>query len=226
MVLTKHDEETIASYEIFLEGIAAFFGDSFEYVLHRLDDLNHSVIRIINGHYSNRMVGSPITDYTLEQLNKVKSNDIIHHYMTHSSTTSDGELIRSVTIPIVGEGNRIIGMVCINFHTGAPINMLFSGYCGGSENMREGANSGYVIENFATNSRDLIREVLDEVRAQIYSNNSIRALDKNKAIILELYQRGVFNLKDAVAVVSECLGVTKNTVYLYVRENKKKEFAK
>lgn len=218
--LTETDEKILASYEIFLEGIAAFWGNSCEYVLHRFDDLDHSVVQIINGYHSNRSVGSPITNHTLEQLNNAASNDIVHHYMTHSSTSPTGEMIRSVTIPIVGEENWIIGMICINFHTGSSIASLLSGYCGGNEEVREGANAGHVAESFAADSGNLIHETLEEVRAKVCGDDSIRVLDRNRIIIEELWRRGIFNLKNSVTIVANSLKLTKNTVYLYVRKMK------
>lgn len=45
-----------------LDGLALYLGDSYEIVLHSLEELSHSVIKIINGHYTKREVGAPITD--------------------------------------------------------------------------------------------------------------------------------------------------------------------
>jgi len=217
--LTKSDEITLNSYAIMLEGLAAYFGNSFEFVLNRFDDLDHSVIMIINGYHSNRTVGAPVTDLTLERLINT-DNEMEHYYMTHTTTSQFGEPIRSVTIPIVGEGNWIIGMVCINFYASSSISTFMSGFLQGNEQLREGANSGHVSENYAANSEGIISKALEEAKAAVYDDRAVTASNRNKAIIRALYERGIFSLKDSVALVSRSLGLSKNTVYLYIRKSR------
>ena len=43
-----------------MDGLALYLGEGYEFVLHSLEDLSHSVVKIINGHYSNRKPGAPI----------------------------------------------------------------------------------------------------------------------------------------------------------------------
>ncbi len=40
---------------------------------------------------------------------------------------------------------------------------------------------------------------------------------KNKEIINSLHQQGVFTMKDAVVKVADYLGISKNTVYMHIR---------
>lgn len=54
--LTEVDREILRSYQYMLDGLALYLGDSYEIVLHSLDELSHSVIKIINGHYTKREV--------------------------------------------------------------------------------------------------------------------------------------------------------------------------
>ena len=42
-----------------MDGLALYLGEGYEFVLHSLEDLSHSVVKIINGHYSNRKPGAP-----------------------------------------------------------------------------------------------------------------------------------------------------------------------
>ena len=42
-------------------------------------------------------------------------------------------------------------------------------------------------------------------------------MNRNKEIIAILYQKDIFNLKNAVPKVAERLGLSKNTVYLHLR---------
>ena len=58
---------------------------------------------------------------------------------------------------------------------------------------------------------------LEEVKKIVYNDLSISASNKNKEIVSLLYQRGIFNLKDSVITISEQLGISKNTVYMHIR---------
>ena len=52
-------------------------------------------------------------------------------------------------------------------------------------------------------------------------DSAISSINKNKEIIFRLYQQGIFNLKDAVITIAEALGISKNTVYLHLRNLEK-----
>ena len=51
-----------------LDGVSALIGEHCEIVLHSLEDIEHSAIRIANGHNANRQIGSPITALALRSL--------------------------------------------------------------------------------------------------------------------------------------------------------------
>ena len=44
---------------------------------------------------------------------------------------------------------------------------------------------------------------------------------KNKEIVAILYQKGIFNLKDSVITIANHLGISKNTVYMHIRNMNK-----
>ncbi len=64
---------------------------------------------------------------------------------------------------------------------------------------------------------------LEEIKKIVYNDLSISASNKNKEIVSLLYQRGIFNLKDSVITISEQLGISKNTVYMHIRNLNKSE---
>ena len=47
--LSKVDRYILDSYKTTMEGLAAYYGEAFEIVLHDLSDLDHSIVKIING---------------------------------------------------------------------------------------------------------------------------------------------------------------------------------
>ena len=192
-----------------VDGLSAYLGEGYEIILHSLEDLDHSVIKIINGHYTERCEGAPITDLALtmlEDLNRRSSLEV-KAYFNHKS----GKTLKSVTIPVVGEQRRIIGLLCINFHMEISVFNFLTQF------LPNEASNISSSETFNKNADGLLISALEDAKAQIYGDKSVNASNKNKEIIRLLYQRGIFNIKDAVASVAEDLGISKNTVYLHLR---------
>ena len=192
-----------------MDGLSAYLGEGYEIILHSLEDLDHSVIKIINGHYTERCEGAPITDLALtmlEDLNRRSSLEV-KAYFNHKS----GKTLKSVTIPVVGEQRRIIGLLCINFHMEISVFNFLTQF------LPNEASNISSSETFNKNADGLLISALEDAKAQIYGDKSVNASNKNKEIIRLLYQRGIFNIKDAVASVAEDLGISKNTVYLHLR---------
>ena len=51
----------------------------------------------------------------------------------------------------------------------------------------------------------------------VIEDKEITSANRNKEIIQRLYQKGVYNMKDAVIRTAEMLGISKNTVYMHLR---------
>ncbi len=62
---------------------------------------------------------------------------------------------------------------------------------------------------------------LEDAKKTVYSNLAISSSNKNKEIVALLYQKGIFNLKDSVITIAEHLGISKNTVYMHIRNMNK-----
>ena len=103
--LTVTDRQILNSYALMLNGLGAYLGDGYELVLHSLESLDHSVIKIINGHFTGRKEGSPITDLALKMLGELEQDPsrTVSPYFNKSSSDS---MLRSCTIPITGEHGR------------------------------------------------------------------------------------------------------------------------
>jgi uncharacterized protein HI_0575 len=44
--------------------------------------------------------------------------------------------------------------------------------------------------------------------------------NKNRQIVMSLYEKGIFDIKDAINLVAERLDISRHTVYLYIRQIK------
>ena len=75
-------------------------------------------------------------------------------------------------------------------------------------------------ETFTDNVDELIGNAVAEVRRQVEADETVTASNKNKEMIRRLEAKGIFNLKDGVAKAAQALRISKNTVYLHLRNLK------
>ena len=189
MKLTEIDRMILQSYDTVLDGLAQYLGDGCEIVLHSLENLDKSVIKIVNGHHTGRKVGAPITHLALEMLDEIKKKgkETGISYFTHNK---NGEPLKSATIVIKGE----------NVFT-------WQNKIDGKETSESFWESGY----------ELIAEATSHARQVVLCDSTILPSLKNRSIIQILYKQGIFNMKNAVDLVAEQLKISKNTVYMHLR---------
>jgi predicted transcriptional regulator YheO len=197
-----------------VDGIALFLGEQCEVLLHSFETLNHSIIYIANGHVTGRKIGSPITDLGMKILQE--STDSKRAVTgSYYSKTSDGKTLRSVTILIRNNAGRAIGMMCINMNMDMPLTD-FLNLLGNPKSQVQLENT----ENFVTNVDDLIKTALSETMSSINNHQKIPNHEKNKIIVNELIEKGIFDIRGAIDIVARELSLSRYTIYNYIREQK------
>ncbi|HCM90780.1 MAG TPA: hypothetical protein DIS85_12855 [Vagococcus sp.] len=204
-----------------LDGLGNFLGRNHEIVLLSLENLEQSAMKVINGHFSNRKQDSPITDLALKMLNQLEADES-YDVMPYFNKNDNGVVLKSCTIPIFGEKERIIGLICINLHLEMPLIDYLADLVPPEPNSSKSfdvKNS----ENFSDNIDELITISLNKMKQSVHNNPDISSLNENKEIVVGLYDQGIFNLKDSVLIIAKKLGISKNTVYLHIRNHKSDE---
>lgn len=212
--LTETDRSILRSYSSFCEGLADYLGDGYEIVLHSLESFDRSVIKIINGYYTGRKEGAPITDLALRMLGNIRENGDGGYY-SYFAKNKKGEPMRSTTIVIRGEEDRAIGLLCINFYMNTPLSKVI----GCLVDSRSGQDA-VMGENFVDDPQELITGSVIQIRDEVMADASVTAHNKNKEIISRLVEKGVFQMKDSVNHCADILGISRNTVYMHIRNNK------
>lgn len=217
MRVNKEDREILRALEVVLEGISLAFGNNCEAVLHSLEDESHSIVKIVNGHVTGRKVGSPLTDFGIEILKKADAleKDVIGSYY---SKLDDGRALKSVTVLIRNNQGKPIGFMCINIDLSIPLLDFLKEFL-----PKTYESSNNIAEHFPLGMKDLISSILDKVMNNVNIQREISFSEKNKMIVLELYKRGVFNVKGVIDLVAKELGISRYTVYNYLREAKSEE---
>ena len=206
---TPEDRLILDSYCQMLDGLAQYLGTGYELVLHSLEDLEHSAIRVMNSH-TGRSEGAPITELALTMLGRIHAQTQ-GDTVCYSSTNRDGKPLRSCTIAIRGSEQRIIGLLCINFYMDTPLSQLLKRFP-----RTESACSGNLCTEFTEMVQAAVQRAAAETDAEGLAKGSVR----NREIVSKLYASGIFNIKDAVIQVADSLNISKNTVYLHLRHCK------
>ena len=214
-VLTEKDKAILASYITVADGMADFWGENCEVVVHDLSRLDASVMKIVNGHLSGRQAGAPISEVTLSFVNKMLANPGMRH-VTYFAKSKRGETFKASISAIEGEKGNIIGLFCINFYLTVSLLSLLQNFTPAAK-----AETENISETFVENTEELMLNALEEAKRSVYDNLSISSSNKNKEIIAILYQKGIFNLKDSVVTIANHLGISKNTVYMHIRNMNK-----
>ncbi len=206
-----------ASFNI-VDGIAAMYGNHTEVVLHSLDIDNPSIIKVANGHVTDRDIGAPITNLALEKLKT--GIDVSEPYF---SKGPQGKLLRSVTTVIRNDIGKAIGLLCINSDMDAPIHSLLSSMVPNSTSISQSLTSP---ETFSRSPDEMLNDTIAKIRKETMMDKTISPSKRNRVIVEKLYDNGTFNVKDAIVTTATNLQVSRDTVYRYVREIKSEQQAR
>jgi predicted transcriptional regulator YheO len=113
----------------FVDALAEACGKNCEVVLHDFSQPDKSIIKIANGHITDRDVGSPATDLILSFLGKKgRKVDSLIGYRTR---TKKGAELKSTTVFIGDNRGEIVGSRCINIDITPYISLknLYDQYC-------------------------------------------------------------------------------------------------
>lgn len=215
--LTKSDRELLEAIKPIVKAVALIGGSCCEVVLHSLEDPSHSVICIENPSITKRKEGSPLTDLGIRALMKASETnmDVIGSYFTK---TKDNKILKSITALIKNASGIPIGMFCINIDISAPFFAFAKDFI--PETL---APQLPMKEEFISDMEEFVGTSLRKVASQITLDSHTSIRERNLQIIEELSRKNVFRIKGAVEYVAGYLGISKYTVYSYLREIKKKQ---
>jgi len=209
--LNKQDSHIIHAMEPVVETIAEVFGHHCEVVLHSLEDPRHSVVKIVNGHVTGRKVGSPLTDYSLDMLKSTKE-DMHESYYTR---LDNGKLLKSATTVLRNAQGNAIGILCINIDLSAPLLDFLKSFSPSDDGSSKTAD-----EHFPSTLDELVSITLERAFDYVNSQRGVSAVEKNKMVVMEFYERGMFKISGVIDIVARQLGISRYTVYNYLREAK------
>jgi len=222
----------LGSVDNFLENLKTIvkplgkvLGKNIEVVLHDLRHLNKSIIEIANGHVTGRKIGNPIIGGPVQDeglkiiLEKSINKQVIDNYISY---TPDGRKLKSTSIFFLNSKKEPIAALCINLDLTqfAVVDDLITDILKIEEEpAKPNASSG----KRETSSGD-IGPTMKMIAAEAISDiqKPIRLAEKREKVeaVRKMYERGLFLLKGGVDYAAAELGVSRFTIYNYLKELK------
>ena len=190
------------------EMIALTFGPGCETVIHDCDDYDRFIAEIWNGHVSGRkkgdriyITGAPVTEIQFPHIDPGTS------YMNTKVVTRGGRTIKSSTIYFRGE----------DYHYGLGINFDITSFEGLRQMLDGLVSTGSPLTDELTSRQGLSR-IMSECLEAVGKPAGGLGRSERAAVVRLLRDRGVFRMQKAVPYVAERLGVSRYTIYNYLKE--------
>ncbi len=199
------------------KGITGQFGENCEVVIHDLtEDEEHTIVYIENGHVTGRKVGDGSSRVVFEARNKKPEE--LKDRINYLTQTEDGRMLKSTTIYIRDNDNKVIGIFAINYDITSLMMMDYTlkGLIATKEDSEE-------PEKITKGVNGLLNELIEEsVKLVNKPVSQMTREDKIKAIRF-LQDKGAFLITKSGDKVSKFFGISKFTLYNYidVKENGK-----
>lgn len=188
-------------------------GPMCEVVIHDFSDLEHSIVHL-EGDITNRAKGGAATDLLLERVRRADTDRDLYAYAT---SLPGGRRMKSSTIFIRGANGQAVGALCVNLdvtHFIAfrnSLNALVTTKDSDAERTTE-----MLSDNIFETVQNAVAEVLYDAGLSLHA----LARDEKIELVKQLESRGMFQVKKAVPIVADMLGLSRATVYNYLREGR------
>lgn len=198
--------KNIQPYIPFVEGVIALFHPFVEAAVH---DLTKGKIVALYNNISKRNVGdaSPLKELHMPL---EKFPDVFDPYY---KTNWDGKQLKCTSLTIRDDKKNPIGLICFNFDTTVFRNLQLN--LDPFLSVKQKAENPIEIykDNWQEKITDFVKKLIDGKYTEITRLPG----EKKKHIVQLLYQHGFFNYKNAVLFVADLLGISRATVYNYLK---------
>lgn len=190
----------------FVQGIVDLFHPFVEGAIH---DLESNTIAAICNNLSKRKVGAPTP---LHELN-IQTKEFPDYFPPYYKTNWDGKKLKCISLTIRDANGIPIGLVCFNLDVDlfqnleSKLSLLLQ---------LQGETSS-PVELFGRNWQEQIHRQIDQYLTE--QAQFLHRLNKHqkKGLIEHLYKKGLFNYKNAAPFIAETLGISKASLYNYMK---------
>ncbi|WP_410620834.1 transcriptional regulator [Amycolatopsis sp. cmx-8-4] len=202
------DELLLREAEKIAHAVGRMFPGLCEVVLHDLRDPAHGV-RAIEGGLSGRAVGDPATELGLARIADPAFPDVLQNY---PNRFADGRPAKSTSIGLRNSAGEYVAALCLNF----DVSVLGSA-AHALTRLTRTDDPAPLTETLRARTADELRALVEDYAADLgHTPRTLPAAGK-KDLVRLLKARGFLELKNAVPALTELLGISRASVYNYLR---------
>ncbi len=191
-------------------GIVETLGDHLcEVLIHDLANPESSIV-CIEGDVTGREVGGPLTDLGFINLRLGDSQEDMLSYLSRSHS---GRLLKSSSIMLRDETGHVFGAFCINID--------ISKFVALEDLIREFTTVDLQVkvqETFVDDVSDVLHGFIEDANGKIGKRVDRMSKQDKVRLVALLDEKGAFTIKKAVPLVAEYLGVSRFTIYNYLKD--------
>ena len=199
----------LSQLESIAEGLSETFAPFCEVVVHDLKTPEHAVISIRNNLFG-RQPGDPATELGLARISSPEFPNILANY---ANKFPDGRPAKSTSIGIKNEAGEYVAAICLNVDM-----TLFRGMQNALAQFTN-LTSNSVSENLESGGTEMIRQRIEQYAARLATTPRSLSVHDRKQLVAELKSSGLLEVRRAMETVSQHLGISRATAYLYARSD-------
>jgi predicted transcriptional regulator YheO len=193
------------------DGIVVTLGEQLaEVVIHDFRQPEHSIV-YIKGQVTNRSVGGSMSQIGLAMMVEGDEAQDRSNYITR---TSDGKIIKSTSVAIRDGEGHVFGLFCLNIDITSltALEQTLRTFLAGDE-MKVLTNI-----HFSNNLAEVAQVMLNEVIEERGMHGPPIDMAQRLEFVGALDRRGFFGIRYSVPLLSDYLGVSRASIYNYIRE--------
>lgn len=184
--------------------------DLCEVVLHDFGRDEDTIVWIA-GKVTNREVGGSLSQIGLA----IRSQgDKAEDQVNYTTRTKDGKLLKSTTTILRDADGKIFGLFCINI----DITSLAVAQHALNSLLETDENKLLTNIHFSNNLSDVAQTILDEVIKEQNLTGFPTDVSGRRNFIRALDARGFFAIRHSVSLLSDYLGVSRGSIYNYMKD--------
>ncbi|HDR8989232.1 TPA: transcriptional regulator [Burkholderia vietnamiensis] len=185
------------------EGLGAMFAPFTEVVVHDLRTPEHAILAIHNN-LSGRAVGDPAAELGLA---RIADDDFPQVLANYANRFADGRTAKSTSIGIKDSSGHYVAALCLNADV-----TLFRGFQG-MLNQFCSVEGAPVTDTLDPAGADAIRQRIDAFATRLASTPRELKTDQRRELMQMLKADGFLEVRRAMEIVAQHLGVSRATVY-------------
>jgi predicted transcriptional regulator YheO len=202
------DELLLREAEKIAQAIGRMFPGLCEVVLHDLRDPAHAV-RAIEGGLSGRAVGDPATELGLARIADPGFPDVLQNY---PNRFPDGRPAKSTSIGLRNRDGEYVAALCLNLDVS-----LLGSAAHALTRLTRTDDPAPLAETLHARTGDELRALVEDYAAERGHTPLTLPAAGKKDLVRSLKARGFLELKNAVPALTELLGISRASVYNYLR---------